>query len=119
MKLNISNIPNIYYIIIRNIGETVFGSILIIFGIVYSIVFANIITNTIFPNIKNENNKSIKFIMLCIHIIIILLFIMIIRFLAPYFILNRLILDGIFSFIGPTIAASSLYYISDIKTLIS
>ena len=116
MNLDIE-IPITHYdITFRDIIETVFGSLLVIFGIVYSIVIANIITNTLFPNIKN--NKPLNIFILFIHIINILLFIMFIRYIADNTIYNKLIRESIFSFIGPTIAASSLYYISNIKSLI-
>ena len=44
---------------------------------------------------------------------------MLIRYIASIHIANRLILDSTFSFIGPTIGISSLYYSSNLKLIIS
>ena len=107
-----------YDITLRDIIETIFGSLLVIFGIVGSIICANIITRVILGHPKYKTDTNLNIFILFIHIIIILLFIMFIRYIAGKTIQNNLIRDSIFSFIGPVIGVSSLYFISNLKTFI-
>jgi hypothetical protein len=44
---------------------------------------------------------------------------MFIKYLATQYILNPLILESIFNFVGPTIALSSLYFIQNLKSIVS
>ena len=112
MNIPITN----YEITIRDIIETIFGSLLVIFGLIGSIIFCDLI---LVPIIKNSKSKHINIIILFIHIIIILLFIMIIRHIATQYIDNELIRHSIFSFFGPVIAGSSLYFISNVKEIVN
>jgi hypothetical protein len=73
----------------------------------------------IFVKTKNKNDLQLNILCFFLHIIFILLFIMLIRYSASICIANRLILDSTFSFIGPTIAISSLYYSNNLKLIIS
>ena len=120
MNLDIDfEIPITHYdITIRDSIETVFGSLLVIFGIIGSIICANIITKIILSFTKYKNDIHLNIFILFIHIINILLFIMLIRYIAGKIIHNNLIRDSIFSFIGPVIGVSSLYFISNIRPLI-
>ena len=108
-----------YEITNRDIIETIFGSLLVIFGLVGSIICANIITRIILTHPNYKNNTNINIFILFIHIIIILVFIMFIRYIAHEVIHNNLIRDSIFSFIGPVIGASSLYFSGNIQTLVN
>ena len=105
-----------YEITTRDIIETIFGSLLVIFGLIGSIIFADIL---LYPIIKNSKNNHLNIFILCIHIIIILLFIMIIRYLSTQFIQNTLILNSIFSFFGPIIGASSLFFIYNVNEIVN
>ena len=120
MYLQITN----YDITSRDIIDILLGTIVVIFGVIGSVICANIIIKLFFSNIKNINNidniyniKIIVFI-LFINIIIVLLFVMLVRYISKKVIYNSLILDSLFSFIGPTIAASSLYFSTNIKALV-
>ena len=66
MNLPITN----YEITSRDIIETIFGGLLVIFGLIGSIIFADII---LYPIITNSTNKNINIIILFIHIIVILI----------------------------------------------
>jgi hypothetical protein len=44
---------------------------------------------------------------------------MFIKYLATQYILNPLILESIFNFVGSTIALSSLYFIQNLKSIVS
>jgi hypothetical protein len=105
-----------YEITTRDIIETIFGSLLVIFSLIGSIIISNIV---LLPIIKNSKNNHINIFILCIHIIIILLFIMIIIYLSKQFIQNKLIFESIFSFCGPIIAASSLFFIYNVKEIVN
>jgi len=105
-----------YKITTRDIIETIFGSLLVIFGLVGSIIIANML---LYPLINNSKYKHLNLFILFIHIIIILVFIMLIRYISAVFIENTLILHSIFSFFGPTIAGSSLYFIYNIKEIVA
>ena len=96
-----------------------FGSIIIIFGLVGSIVLTNKIIGLLVNKNKKIDNRKINIFLFCIHIILILLFIMLIRYISKEFISNKLILDSIFSFIGPTIGISSLYFGFNIKSILN
>ena len=115
MKIPITN----YDITLRDLLETIFGSLIIIFGLVGSIVIANIIIGFVSNKNKYIDNRKINIFLLCIHIIFILLFVMLIRYTSAHIISNKLILDSIFSFFGPTIAISSLYFGYNIKSLLN
>lgn len=108
-----------YNITFRDIVETVFGSLLVIFSLVASIILVNIITQFILKHLNYKSNININIFILFIHIIIILLFIMFIRYIAKKIIQNSLICESIFSFIGPVIGVSSFYFITNIETLIN
>jgi hypothetical protein len=112
MKLPITH----YEITNRDIIETIFGSLIIIFGLIGSIIFANIL---LYPILQNSSNKHIIIFVLFIHIIIILLFIMLIRYISLQFIHNKLIFDSIFAFCGPIIAASSLFFSYNVKEIVT
>ena len=112
MKLPITH----YEVTTRDIIETMVGSLLVIFGLIGSIIIANII---IYPIIKNSKNKHLNIFLLVIHIIIILVFIMLMRYLSSEFIQNTLILHSIFSFFGPIIAGSSLFFIYNVKEIVA
>ena len=114
MQLPITN----YDVTTRDIIEILYGVVFVIFGLVFSIIIANIITGIISPKSKNINDKNINIFLLSMHIIIILLFLMFIRYLAEIFITNSLILTCVFSFVGPTIGISSLYLSQNFKSLV-
>jgi hypothetical protein len=107
-----------YEITYRDMIEVTFGSLTIIFGLIGSIIIANIITKFISQKPKNKENFNIIFSILCIHIIIILLFIMLIKYISKQFIKNSLILESINSFNGPVIGLSSFYFIQNLKSLV-
>jgi hypothetical protein len=108
-----------YEITSRDVIEVLFGSLLIIFGIVGSIICANLITLLIEKNFRNINDKKMNIFILFIHIILILVLIMCVRYIASKYILNKLVLDSTFSFIGPTIGASSLYFTNYLKLIVA
>jgi len=114
MQLPITN----YDVSIRDITECIFGVLAVVFGILGSVIIANMITGLISSKTKNIDDKKINIFMLSMHIIIILLFVMFIRYIASQFITNSLILSSIFNFIGPTISLSSLYLSQNIKSLV-
>jgi len=105
-----------YEITIRDIIETIFGGLLVIFSLIGSIIFADLV---LAPIIKKSTNKHINMILLFIHIIIILIFIMLIRYISKKTIQNTLILESIFSFFGPVISASSLYFFVNIRGIVN
>jgi hypothetical protein len=115
MQIPITN----YDVTLRDLLETIFGSIIIIFGLIGSIVFANIIIGLVKDKNKYIDNRKINIFLLCCHIIFILLFIMLIRYISLEIISNKLILESIFSFFGPTIAMSSLYFGYNIKSILN
>jgi len=115
MQIPITN----YDITLQDVYETVFGSIIIIFGLVGSIVLTNKIIGLVVNKNKNIDNRKINIFLFCIHIILILLFVMLIRYISKEIISNELILDSIFSFFGPTIAISSLYFAYNIKLILN
>ena len=104
-----------YEITSRDIIETIFGGLLVIFGLIGSIIVADLL---LYPLINKSKNKHLNLFILFIHIIIILVFIMLIRYISTLFIQNQLILQSIFSFFGPVIAGSSLYFIYNIKEIV-
>jgi hypothetical protein len=106
-----------YEITPKDVLETIIGGFLIVISLIISIIFVNKITKMLAKCIKLNNTNSIIFI-LFINIIIILLFLMLIRYIADQVITNKLILNSAFSFLGPAIGASSLYFSSNIKTLV-
>ena len=119
MNLPITN----YEITLRDIVDIII-CIIIIFGIIGSVIFTNIIIN-LFINlfVSNTNTKNIKDIkinlfILFINIVIVLFFIMLIIYVSKELIKNTLILNSLFTFIGPTIVSSLLYFTPIIKTLI-
>ena len=113
MELPITN----YEITYRDIIEICIGSLIVIFSIVGSIICVNIVSSVLLTN--NKSDITLNIFCFFVHIIFILLFIMLIRYIASIHIANRLILDSTFSFIGPTIGISSLYYSSNLKLIIS
>ena len=115
MQIPITN----YEITTRDILETIFGVLFVVFGTIGSVIFANTITGLLTNKSKNTDDRKISIFILCIHIINILIFIMLIKYLATQYILNPLILASTFNFIGPTIALSSLYFGQNLKSLIS
>jgi len=108
-----------YDITLRDVYETIFGSIIIIFGLVGSIAFTNLIIGFVSNKNKYIDNRKINIFLLCLHIIFILLFVMMIIYISRHFIYNELIRDSIFSFIGPTIGFSSLYFGYNIKLILN
>jgi hypothetical protein len=106
-----------YEITRRDIIESVFGILAIISGIIGSVVVANIITSLISNKQKNINDRKINIMFLIIHILIIFYFVMLIKYLSKKYIHNPLILDSTSSFIGPTIALTSLYLSQNFKVL--
>jgi hypothetical protein len=108
-----------YDITLRDVYETIFGSIIIIFGLVGSIAFTNLIIGLVLNKNKYIDNRKINIFLLCVHIIFILLFVMMIIYISKQFIYNKLILESIFSFIGPIIGFSSLYLGYNIKILLN
>jgi hypothetical protein len=106
MKLPFSE----YDVTIRDLIEVVFGGVFVIFGIVGSVIISNTIIGLITSKQKNLDDRKLNIFILCIHIIIILIFTMLITYLAEQFITNPLILTSAFNFIGPTIGISSLYF---------
>ena len=115
MQIPITN----YEITTRDILETIFGVLFVVFGTIGSVIFANTITGLLTNKSKNTDDRKISIFILCIHIINILIFIMLIKYLATQYILNPLILESIFNFVGPTIALSSLYFIQNLKSIVS
>ena len=110
-------LPFTHYVVTsRDVIETIFGSLIVIFGLIGSIMIANIV---LLPLIKSSKNNHLKIVILCIHIIILLLFIMIIIYLATQYIQNQLILHSIFILFGPVIAGSSLYLIYNINEIVN
>ena len=114
MQIPVTN----YEITNRDIIETIFGVLFVVFGILGSVIFANTITGLIATKSKNADDRKLNIFILCIHIINILVFVIFIRYLAAQYILNPLILASTFNFIGPTIALSSLYFGQNLKSLI-
>lgn len=112
MKLPITN----YEVTSRDIIETIVGSLLVIFGLIGSIIIANIV---LYPITKNSKNRHLNFFLLFIHIIIILVFIMLIIYISTKYIKNQLILHSIFGFFGPIIAGSSLFFIYNVKEIVA
>ena len=115
MKLPITD----YDITLRDLLETIFGSIIIIFVLIGSIVITNLIIGLVSNKNKYIDNRKINIFLLCIHIILILLFVMLIRYTSSKIIDNEFILDSIYSFFGPTIALSSLYFGYNIKSILN
>ena len=101
----------------RDVIDTIFGGFLIVISLIISIVFVNKITKMLTKSMKINSIKMNIFI-LFINIFIILLFLIVIRYIAEQVIQNQLILNSAFSFLGPAIGASSLYFSSNIKTLV-
>ena len=112
MKLPITH----YEITTRDIIEIIFGTLLVIFSLLGSIIIANLV---LLPIIKNSKNNHLNIFILCIHIIIIVLFIMLIRYIATQYIKNHLIRESIYSFFGPLIAGSSLFFIYNVKEIVT
>ena len=106
-----------YEITSRDIIESIFGILAIISGIIGSVVVANIITSLISNKKKNVIDRKINIMFLVIHILIIFYFVMLIKYLSKKYIHNPLILDSTSSFIGPTIALTSLYLSQNFKVL--
>ena len=106
-----------YEITRRDIIESIFGVLFVISGIIGSVVIANLITSLISNKQKDVNDKKINIMFLVIHILIIFYFVMLIKYLSKKYIHNPLILDSTSSFIGPTIALTSLYLSQNFKVL--
>ena len=115
MKLPITN----YDITLRDVLETIFGIIAFLIVLIGSIAFTNLIIRLIPYKNKYIDFRKINIFLLCLHIILILLFIMIIIYISKILITNDLIRESIFSFIGPTIAISSLYFGYNIKLILN
>jgi hypothetical protein len=110
-------LPITHYVVTsRDVIETIFGSLIVIFGLIGSIIIANIL---LYPIIKHSKNNHLNIVIFCIHIITILLFIMLIKYLATLYIQNQLILSSIFNFCGPIIATSSLFFIYNINEIVN
>ena len=114
MYLPITN----YDITIRDIVDILIGIIVVIFGVIGTVICTNIIINLFVSNTKNIKDIKTNVFILFINIIIILLFIMLVRYVSKKLIYNKLILNSLFSFIGPTIASSSLYFSTNIKAIV-
>ena len=115
MKIPITD----YDVTIRDVCEIIIGVLFVIFGILGSGIISNKITGLMLSKSKQIDNRKINIFLLCIHIIIILLFIILIRYLLIKYITNIIVLDSIFSFVGPTIALSSLYFSQNLQILVS
>ena len=110
-------LPITHYVVTsRDVIETIVGSLIVIFGLIGSIRIANLL---LYPIFKNSKNNHLNIVIFCIHIITILLFIMLIKYLATLYIQNQLILSSIFNFCGPIIAASSLFFIYNVKEIVN
>ena len=114
MNLPITN----YEITLRDIVDSLIGIIVIIFGVIGCVIFTNIIMNLFLSNTKTMNDITTIIFVLFINIVIILLFVMLVRHVSKELIKNTLILNSLFSFIGPTIASSSLFFTPNIKALV-
>ena len=114
MKLPITN----YDITLRDLLETIFGIIVFLIVLIGSIAFTNLMIRLVPYKNKHIDIKKINIFLLCLHIIFILLFIMMIIYISKILIINDLIRESIFSFIGPTIAVSSLYFAYNIKLIL-
>ena len=114
MNLPITN----YEITLRDLVDIIVGIIIIIFGVIGSIICINIIMKLFLSNIKNITDIKINILILFINIVIILFFIMLVRHVSKELIKNKLILNSLFTFIGPTIGSSSIYFTPIIKSLV-
>jgi len=100
-----------------------FGSIILVILVIFTGSFiSNIITKLYLKKTEHIIYKSkiiTLILLLFFHILIIFCFIILLRYILNNVIKNPLILGSSTNFIGPTIAASSLYFSQTLKDLIS
>ena len=112
------NIPfTDHELVIRDVYETFISIIVVVFGVFGGAFIANKITNLIVPKNKDPLDKHINVLFLVFHLVIILCFVMIVRYYLAMIITNALILESSFSLIGPAVGLSSLYFGQTIKFL--
>jgi len=115
MQLPITN----YDVTTRDLLECIFGVLALVFGILGSIIIVNTITGLVSSKPKNVDDRKLNIFILCMHIVVILLCVMLVRYVLKKIITNSLILESIFSYFGPMIGLSSLYLSDNIKLFVN
>lgn len=105
-----------YEITNRDIIDTIVSGLLVVFGLTFIIICENKFTGII---LKKSKNITLNILYFFIHIILLLLLIMFIRYITQQMIANKFISASACSFIGPTIGAASLYFSSNIHMLVN
>ena len=99
----------------RDVFELVAGTTLFLFTLVVCVMIANKITHLLNPSMS----RSLNIVILCVHLIMIVSFVIILRGFFHKYIKNKDILNSIFTLTGPIIALSSLYMSDTLRGLVN
>ncbi len=95
--------------------ELIGGTTLFFLSLVGCVILANKIMHILLPNASMEINLAL----LCIHLIIIVTFVIILRAFFHKYIKNKDVLNSIFTLTGPIIGISSLYMNDTLRALVN
>ena len=99
----------------RDFLELIGGTTLFFLSLVGSVILANRITRIFLPNASMEINLAL----LCVHLIVIVSFVMILRAFFHTYIKNKDVLNSIFTLTGPIIGLSSLYMSDTLHAMVN
>ena len=97
----------------RDLLELIGGTTFFLLSLVGCVIITNKITQVLVPN------ASRNIFLLCIHLIIIVAFVIALRSLFYKYIKNKAVLNSIFTLTGPIIGLSSLYMSESLNALIN
>ena len=99
----------------RDLLELIAGTILFLFSLVGCVIITNKVTNLLNPSMS----RNLNIFFLCVHLIVIVSFVMILRALFYKYIKNKDVLNSIFTLTGPIIGLSSLYMSDTLHALVA
>ena len=100
---------------IRYLLELIFGTVIFLFSLVSCVMITNRVTQSFLLNAS----RNLNIFFLCVHLILLVSFVMILRSLFYRYIKNKDILNGIFTLTSPIIGISSLYMNDTLRALLT
>lgn len=97
--------------------QLIIGIIILVSNVTASCALSNKIMRFTMPGMENE--RTVKFVFILLHLMIIVYFTMITRFLVQRVLNDIPLVQTILSLIGPTIGGASLFYSPFLKALVS
>jgi hypothetical protein len=97
--------------------EMIIGIIILVGSVTGSAIISNKVMTITIPSLQNHTIGKYVFILL--HLLIIVYFIVIIRFVVQHFIKDKALNQTILSLIGPTIGGASLFYSSFLRSIVA